>query len=77
MTLCVWLADAVVTMTGGVQLTRMTRATQSLVARYDYISTDKVVSSDEDVKKVVSANKGAIGYVKASSVDESVKVAIR
>jgi ABC-type phosphate transport system substrate-binding protein len=37
----------------------------------------KVVSSDDDVKKVVSANKGAIGYVKASSVDKSVKVAIR
>ena len=37
----------------------------------------KVVSSDDDVKKVVSANKGAIGYVKASSVDESVRVAIR
>jgi ABC-type phosphate transport system substrate-binding protein len=37
----------------------------------------KVMSSDDDVKKVVSANKRAIGYVKASSVDESVKVAIR
>ncbi len=37
----------------------------------------KQVASDEDVKKLVSANKGAIGYVKQSSVDDSVKVALK
>jgi len=34
----------------------------------------KVVDTDAEVKKVVSANKNAIGYIKASSVDDSVKV---
>jgi ABC-type phosphate transport system substrate-binding protein len=34
----------------------------------------KVLASDDDVKKFVSGNKGAIGYVKASAVDDSVKV---
>ena len=37
----------------------------------------KVASSDEDVKRLVSANKGAIGYIKPSSVDDSVKVALK
>jgi len=37
----------------------------------------KQVASDEDVKKLVSANKGAIGYVKQSSVDDSVRVALK
>ncbi len=34
----------------------------------------KQVPSDEEVKKAVSGHKNAIGYIKASSVDESVKV---
>ncbi len=33
-------------------------------------------ATDDDVKKLVSANKGAIGYVKAASVDASVKAAV-
>lgn len=33
----------------------------------------KVLGSDEDVKRAVSGNKNAIGYIKASSVDSSVK----
>ncbi|MEK6726051.1 MAG: substrate-binding domain-containing protein [Deltaproteobacteria bacterium] len=33
----------------------------------------KVVDPDAEVKKVVSTNKNAIGYIKASSVDDSVK----
>ena len=37
----------------------------------------KQAASDEDVKKLVSANKGAIGYVKASSVDDSVRVVLK
>jgi len=37
----------------------------------------KQAASDEDVKKLVSANKGAIGYVKASSVDDSVKAVLK
>jgi ABC-type phosphate transport system substrate-binding protein len=37
----------------------------------------KQVASDEDVKKLVSANKGAIGYVKQSSVDDSVKAVLK
>ena len=37
----------------------------------------KVLASDDDVKKFVSGNKGAIGYIKASAVDDSVKVAIK
>jgi ABC-type phosphate transport system substrate-binding protein len=32
--------------------------------------------SDEEVKKAVSASKIAIGYIKASSVDDTVKVAL-
>ena len=33
----------------------------------------KTAASDDDVKKAVAANKNAIGYVKASSVDATVK----
>ena len=35
------------------------------------------VATDEDVKKLVSANKGAIGYVKTTSVDSSVKAVLK
>jgi ABC-type phosphate transport system substrate-binding protein len=37
----------------------------------------KVVDSDEAVKKAVAANPGAIGYIKSSSVDDSVKVVLK
>ena len=37
----------------------------------------KEVQSDADVKKYVSDNQNAIGYIKASSVDDSVKVVIK
>lgn len=37
----------------------------------------KQASSDDEVKKLVAANKNAIGYVKASSLDDSVKAVIR
>jgi ABC-type phosphate transport system substrate-binding protein len=37
----------------------------------------KVVQSDEEVKKYVAENKNAIGYIKASSLDDSVKVVIK
>jgi ABC-type phosphate transport system substrate-binding protein len=37
----------------------------------------KVVASDDDVKKAVSAAKGGVGYVKASAVDDTVKVAFK
>ncbi len=37
----------------------------------------KRVGSDDEVKKFVAANKGAVGYVRASSVDDSVKVALK
>ena len=33
----------------------------------------KSAASDEDVKKAVAANKNAIGYVKAGSLDDTVK----
>ncbi len=33
----------------------------------------KKVDSDDDVKKAVASNKGAVGYIKASSTDGSVK----
>lgn len=33
----------------------------------------KKMESDDEVKKAVSANKGAVGYVSASSADASVK----
>ena len=34
----------------------------------------KIVDGDAEVKKGVAANKNAIGYIKSSSVDDSVKV---
>jgi ABC-type phosphate transport system substrate-binding protein len=34
----------------------------------------KQAASDEEVKKAVGASKSAIGYIKASAVDDSVKV---
>ena len=34
----------------------------------------KKLGTDEEVKKSVAANKGAIGYIKASSADDTVKV---
>lgn len=34
----------------------------------------RVVGSDDDVKRTVAGNKNAIGYIKASSLDDSVKV---
>jgi len=37
----------------------------------------KQLGSDDDVKKFVSANKGGIGYIKPSSLDDSVKAVIK
>lgn len=37
----------------------------------------KVVDADVEVKKVVSTNKNAIGYIKAASVDDTVKVVVK
>jgi len=37
----------------------------------------KSAASDEDVKKAVIANKNAIGYIKAASADDSVKVVVK
>ena len=37
----------------------------------------KVVNPDNEVKKVVGTNKNAIGYIKASSVDDTVKVVVK
>ena len=37
----------------------------------------KQAASDDEVKKAVSANKNAIGYIKASSADDSVKVVVK
>ena len=37
----------------------------------------KSAASDDDVKKVVAANKNAIGYIKAGSVDDTVKAVAR
>jgi ABC-type phosphate transport system substrate-binding protein len=37
----------------------------------------KQVATDDDVKKLVATNKGAIGYIKPSSVDDSVKAVLR
>ena len=37
----------------------------------------KSAPTDEDVRKAVAANKNAIGYVKAGSVDDTVKAAFR
>jgi ABC-type phosphate transport system substrate-binding protein len=37
----------------------------------------KQLGSDDDVKRMVSGNRNAIGYIKASSLDESVKAVLR
>jgi ABC-type phosphate transport system substrate-binding protein len=37
----------------------------------------KELASDDEVKKSVAANKGGIGYIKASSVDDTVKVVVK
>jgi ABC-type phosphate transport system substrate-binding protein len=37
----------------------------------------KQAASDDEVKKLVAGNKNAIGYIKASSVDDSVKAVIK
>jgi ABC-type phosphate transport system substrate-binding protein len=37
----------------------------------------KVVDPDAEVKKVVATNKNAIGYIKAGSVDDTVKVVVK
>jgi ABC-type phosphate transport system substrate-binding protein len=37
----------------------------------------KAAPSDEEMKKSVAANKGAVGYIKPGSVDDSVKVAVK
>lgn len=37
----------------------------------------KVVDGDAEVKKAVAANKLAVGYIKPSSVDDSVKVLLK
>ncbi|MBI5099808.1 MAG: substrate-binding domain-containing protein [Nitrospirae bacterium] len=37
----------------------------------------KIANPDLEVKKIVSANKNAIGYIKASSVDDTVKVVVK
>lgn len=37
----------------------------------------KVLPSDDEVKKTVAANKGAIGYIKAGAADDSVKVVVK
>jgi len=37
----------------------------------------KVIGTDAEVKKLVAGNKNAIGYIKASSVDDTVKVVVK
>ena len=37
----------------------------------------KVAASDDEVKKAVGANKNAIGYIKASAVDDTVKTVVK
>ena len=37
----------------------------------------KVVEGDAEVKKAVAANRNAIGYIKPSSVDDTVKVLLK
>lgn len=37
----------------------------------------KVLSSDDEVKKNIAENKNAVGYIKASSLDESVKAILK
>ncbi len=36
----------------------------------------KVVGSDDDVKRAVAGNKNAVGYIKATSLDDSVKAVV-
>jgi len=36
----------------------------------------KIVNSDAEVKSAVAGNKNAIGYIRASSLDDSVKSAV-
>ncbi len=37
----------------------------------------KVLNSDDEIKKFVSSNKNAIGYIKASGLDDSVKAVLK
>lgn len=37
----------------------------------------KLAMSDDEVKKLVSGNKNAIGYIKTSSLDDTVKAALK
>jgi ABC-type phosphate transport system substrate-binding protein len=37
----------------------------------------KSAPSDDEMKKMVAANKGGVGYIKPASVDDSVKVAVK
>lgn len=37
----------------------------------------KIVDPDAEVKKIVNTNKNAIGYIKSSSVDDSIKVVVK
>jgi hypothetical protein len=37
----------------------------------------KQMGSDDEMKKFVASNKGAIGYIKASSLDDSVKAVVK
>jgi len=37
----------------------------------------KIVDPDAEVKKIVSSNQNAIGYIKASSVDDTIKVLVK
>jgi ABC-type phosphate transport system substrate-binding protein len=37
----------------------------------------KQLGSDEEVKKIVGSNKNAIGYIRASSLDDTVKAVIK
>lgn len=37
----------------------------------------KVVDPDADVKKIIRTNKNAIGYIRAASVDDTVKVVFK
>lgn len=40
------------------------------------VSPPKELASDEEIKKAVGGSKIAMGYIKASSVDDTVKVAL-
>ena len=37
----------------------------------------KIVDPDAEVKKIVNTNKNAIGYIRSSSVDDSIKVVVK